>query len=118
MDFDSGPSVAEEPLGASVGNPTPGVEVAPAATTPIVLPYRRTVPLQIQSDAPQRNKHKLKPDQIVAIVLLGLLLGGIICMTLALCGVFNRTPPAISLTPTVVITSRVPSPLPTVVMVA
>lgn len=119
MDFDTEgvPPVQEtENVGPAYGA---RIEVPPAAATPLVLPDRRTVPLNITSSAPPRNTkpRKLKTDQIVAIVLLVLLLGGIICVTLALCGVFNRTPPGISLTPTVVITSRVPNPLPSVVIV-
>lgn len=118
MDFDSAsvpPVLDTEQVG-----PAYGARISVAApkldTELPALPARRTVPLNISSPAPPRNQpRKLKTDQIVAIVLLALLLGGIICVTLALTGVFNRTPPGISLTPQVTVTSRA---IPSVVIVA
>lgn len=80
----------------------------------VELPERKSVPLQIKSDAVPRNNPKLSTDQIVAIVLMSCLLVGIIVMTLALTGVFNRTPPSVTITPSVV----VPTVLPSVVFVS
>lgn len=85
------------------------------STTTLTLPARQTIPLKIQSDAPPRKKSKLSTDQIVAIVLLSVLLVGIIFMTLALTGVFNRTPPTVTITPSVIVPS---APLPSVIIVA
>lgn len=118
MDFDS--SSVPPVLPAEQVGPAYGAQIsvpAPKLDTELpALPARRTVPLNISSSVPPRNKpRKLKPDQIVAIVLLALLLAGIICITLALTGVFNRTPPGISLTPSVTIPDRA---LPSVVIVA
>lgn len=118
MDFDTdsvAPVQPTEHVGPAYGAK---IEVPIAPATPLLPASRPSVPLDIQSSAPPRQKpRKLKTEQIVAIVLLILLLAGIICVTLALTGVFNRTPPAISLTPAVTLTSRVPNPLPTVVIV-
>ena len=91
---------------------------APTAAPPVPLPDRRTVPLNPTSPSPPRKKKRqLTTDQIVAIVILVLLLAGVICVTLALTGVFNRTPPGISLTPSVSLSDRVPNPLPSIVYV-
>jgi hypothetical protein len=74
----------------------------------VVLPARKTVPMNIMPATSTKRK-TLKTDQIVAIVILMLLLGGVIVMALAFTGTFNRTPPAVSLTPTVVTTRVLPS---------
>ena len=79
---------------------------------------RYSVPVQVESPAPQRKKRKLTTDQIVAIVLVSLILVGVILMTLALCGVFNRSGPTVSLTPVIVPASGIPSPLPVIVPIA
>lgn len=75
--------------------------MAPSDPPPTIL-ARQTVPLNIQSDAPKRSVKKLTTDQIIAIVLMFFLLVGVIVMTLALTGVFNRTPDPINLTPSIV----------------
>lgn len=112
MDFDTGNSVLTANSGVESLPPPP----LPPSASKATLPPRQAVPLVIASTAPTRQKpRRLKPDQIVAIVLLLLLLLGIIGVTLALTGVFNRTPPGISLTPSVTIPDR---ELPPVILVA
>ncbi len=106
MDFD----VSEPAVDTSVVS-------VPAMAAPIYS-QRVSVPVQVVNAAPQRKSRKLSTDQIVAIVLLGLILVGVIMMTLALTGVFNRTGPTVNLTPTVALASNVPSPLPIIVPIA
>ena len=64
---------------------------------------RLSAPLKVDKPtAPPRNgKKKLTTDQIVAITILLFVLVGVLFMSLALAGVFNRTPPQVSLTPSV-----------------
>lgn len=123
MDFDSGSVAPIQYETENVGPAsTAGVAVAvPLETTDYATPMpatRYSVPLQIDSTAPQRKKRKLTTDQIVAIVLLLLILVGVLMMTLALTGVFNRSGPTVSLTPVIVPASGIPSPLPSIVPIA
>ena len=61
-----------------------------------------TVDNRVQQIAqPQKPRKKLTTVQIIAIVLLGFVVVGIVMMVLAFVGVFNTTGPTISLTPSV-----------------
>lgn len=72
--------------------------------------FRSSIPVIVQPTAPKRNKHKpLTTEQIIAIVFLFLILGGVILITLALTGVLNTSPSTVQLTPSVVPPSVIPS---------
>jgi len=79
-----------------------------------VNPGRTYQPLNIKSSAPPRRKKRLDTDQIVAIVLGGLILLGIFFMVLAFVGVFNESGPTVQLTPAL----TAPENLPVTVTVA